>query len=1152
MALSASFISWLDQPMKTPVVWAVLTAIDSSGAEVYYWFGSDGRTLDADDTPTPAVDGGYIPGDLSGWPVPLIAAALPFSSTAAAAAGGEPIVIANLEGTWDALSDLNWRGEVQEIRMSDATWNVEDAEAVYTMTADFVQDDEDQTTLVLADPSAPWSRNVQSARYQSVTLNPSLNGQVADTVLGRVYHAKPSEIDPTTEVFRFHIDAEVNGDAVFGNGYELELPEGIAVEWSPTDQFLTAPSISDFEAFQNTARRGYRAADTSFEAGDPPKFFQVRILQHTPADVITGNEAFEIGLGPNSGFNITPPAHGGGYSAGYSQFVALLPGIRYADDGTIIVQNWSTTGQKTLTGPPLREGDIVGWRVTPPASYVLSHAGAYLVEIWHNATPVASVLLSSKISTGTPGPWTPSPTVAGHEISYGFVWYCDNDPGTAQQRLELLTDSWKWVEPPSSVVPADSVGRYGEYDALVDDNEIQLLGTNQQDLITMDASWHSPVGFAEWSVAAGIVISGTKSRTVTQDGSGIAGALLPLLRSFGRQIVEYDIVSVNSSGFPQVGLTSFNASDTAASRLETAGNAYFFRAALLADGGAVRENAIANVIGVPFATGDIMAFETDPDNDAYYVWKNGSANGPYVMTDWLRAVAKGPFSASDYYELDDGLAFSSSDLLVISMRVEIVTTAANEFIFTLDGNRVRLFKTAVGYVRMQTFDATNTLITDHQTAAPVPAGIHSLLLALDAVTGVAQIYLDDVSSLTSSVTTGGQIGWNVSASAVGSAVSGGGPFSGKIHHLGVCTGVDLDLSSEAIRRRFFRKDGFPSALAGRDGRGAFGQVPELWITSGNATQNLGTAGAFDEVGTVPDSTVAGDLTTPIAPVVFLETKGDVITVNTNVADMSYDYDRNGIGSNGGLPELLQQLEPLASPIDRQQVFESTAQSGFAPSLGDYIRDDKDARALAEELSRSCGASMYFDEYSLARLFYLVNPDAANAVGTIALDDLVEGTLLSRRQDRGESLATTVHSWEIQTPHRDTEIVFDAERKDILINAYGIKTTAFPLLDPLYATVARTREAIRTKLTDGDPLDDAVYRAGELLLERLMGLYTQKRWVVSLEHFQVPAELDIGQVWLLDTMDPATGDYRWDLNAKPHLVIARPAIRGFQGLLEFWG
>ncbi|MEM7706622.1 MAG: hypothetical protein AAF358_13770 [Pseudomonadota bacterium] len=123
---------------------------------------------------------------------------------------------------------------------------------------------------------------------------------------------------------------------------------------------------------------------------------------------------------------------------------------------------------------------------------------------------------------------------------------------------------------------------------------------------------------------------------------------------------------------------------------------------------------------------------------------------------------------------------------------------------------------------------------------------YALLFAIDTQNGERHFYLNESPDLSiDTVSTGESLDFSAGEQTIGVAgiETNVNAFDGAICHLGICTGLFLDFSKPAVRRRFFDKYNRP-VYGGDDGSLAFGQQPEIWCPDGDGTRNAGSFGAF--------------------------------------------------------------------------------------------------------------------------------------------------------------------------------------------------------------------------------------------------------------------------------------------------------------------
>lgn len=191
------------------------------------------------------------------------------------------------------------------------------------------------------------------------------------------------------------------------------------------------------------------------------------------------------------------------------------------------------------------------------------------------------------------------------------------------------------------------------------------------------------------------------------------------------------------------------------------------------------------------------------------------------------------------------------------IRFNALNAGSNQFALDWGSRGLQLYFNGAEELNAIIDDAAGTTIGHMQSAVLALASYYAVLISINTETGVGQLYIDDVdgkdSTPTAIVSDSTAIDFTVTGSVVvgnATAKTTAAQSDAAIAHLGVCTGVALDFSIPAIRRRFFDRYNRP-VFGGADGSLAFGQAPEIWIPDGNPARNAGTlANAFALTGAV--------------------------------------------------------------------------------------------------------------------------------------------------------------------------------------------------------------------------------------------------------------------------------------------------------------
>ena len=152
------------------------------------------------------------------------------------------------------------------------------------------------------------------------------------------------------------------------------------------------------------------------------------------------------------------------------------------------------------------------------------------------------------------------------------------------------------------------------------------------------------------------------------------------------------------------------------------------------------------------------------------------------------------------------------------------------------------------------------------TASTHPTGLdttYHLLLAWNTGTGVVTQHINDVSSISSAISTGVAPDFDSSNFSIGSWADPGYAFfhNGKIADFYLTLGETLDMTVEANRRKFIDASGNPVSL-GADGSTPTGSQPEVYLGGTtkdytNWEENLGSASNFVKTGTPTDGGTLG-------------------------------------------------------------------------------------------------------------------------------------------------------------------------------------------------------------------------------------------------------------------------------------------------------
>ena len=1083
---NTSFLSeWAQNPAR--IIVAKLTYL-VNGSSTTSYVGTKGFRTDPLDTPADELVGGnLLMGDegpssfvlqLSGYN--------PWMQEGPGGSGGVDLVIANDDGALDAWADYDFRDQVQELYLGFDGDLFTDFVKILTRYSGDIVADEDRFLIPLSAGDYLLSVPYQTARF-SGEANAGVNGRPKPKALGNPRYVPPALVDANLLEYQIHDSADVSIDKVFADGYELRNSLGVAGVWDAADEY---------------------------EAGD----FSVTLSDNVASDSFTPSSFGEYQTTTEDGFSVdwTDPPEREIYSEFRLQSTISVSTVSQTH-GTVVTGGftWDTVGGASPAPSPAiyvsveNFADSTGYTSSVLKAYI---DGTFIAELYTDVSGIEDidVGIALDIPNGLASFYVKSALVAAFPYDFpttstdtirGWVQMTESITGGTGSMTFSVTgrfDNGDWLYRPDSLFNPETPGSLIEFTKT--EPEFALVYNPQGSKITAHIAAHSPQGFESWSAPDG-TISGADSRTVEGKSGSLVGHILPMPRSFGDLCVEIECDSVNNTNAPEIGLTSWSSTDTIATRRDVAGDAHRDRAALWADGGAFRINGTtAATVGGGFATASTVGFRTDRDNNALYLYEDGvelgGGSSPFTLTDMIRDPAKDGFTATDYYELDDGEVFAdSADTLTIAMRVNVEAGTANRYLLSLDGNVVRLFVTATEAIRIQTRDSSPATITDHQTSAL--SGWVSVLISLNAKSGACQIYVDDVSDVTTTVGTGGTIDWNVNECDIGAATAGVLPLlEGEIQMLGVATGVAIDISVEENRRRFFREDGYPSELAGYNGQGAFGKVPEIWIVDGDATANRGSKGAFTEIGTVGDTDAPGDRYAPIAPIVFTNDATDQFTIRTNAEDMTH-FDAYGgavaWGEVWALPECINVIADGNDDLENN--FLAVCNAGFAPALGYYNERDRLVPDVLDWLALSNGFFRFWDRNNKIRIADMADPESLVSIGSFDREYYIGTDVIRRELDRAEGLTANIAGWKIWAPHGSNEIVgaVPVDTAELIQQTFGIITAGNVTgLADQYAH-AQDAPALATLQTDGEPLDEAVGRSTEVSARRILGLYCCQRY-----------------------------------------------------------
>lgn len=1043
MAWSASFLTWMDQPVRDAVLLWKLTALNG-GSPVTLYVATEARRTPSTDTPANTNIPGIVLSDLSsarGMPHPWS------TTVGTGGAGGVSIELANPDGAYDAWEDYDWRDQVQEAYLGDRSWPISSFERIYKGWADYVTSDEDRLTIVLGDPMARFDRPLQPARFSDDEVNPAVHGQAKPKVLGRAHFIEPALIDHVDLRYQFGSDTTDALDKVFANGFELDPIAGLVSAW---DSAATTSDVTlsngdqtvDFLHLDANWDEAKGEDGIDLDTATAPVYFEIVLDAHVAE--------FQFGIGDSEVDDDSGLAFGEFYGVYYTTGRLWL--VHGTGGFPTVVDVKSDLFQ-----PPV-VGEVFGFLVDPVSR---------LLTVYRNGRFLGDVLVEPSTASGDD------------------VWY-PNARAVNEATATLRTGWAEFDFLPPGLLTDEVFGQTGEY-INSPGNVANLARNPTRAKISAHAASVTPARWEDWSTPSAWV--GSNGDLTVQCSTGNRSGYVPAPRATDRFVVEIECDTKASTPAVQLAALPWDP-DTftfGAGREGDGGISWY------SNGNVYAGEAPGSVVASAgtWTSGDILGLVLDKAQDRVELYKNGTlkatVEGYKIAGDWSQA--RGPFSGSNYFTVNPAAdSYVAGKTACGCFRIMVFGTPSTEqrVVNWAGTNGVRIGFTAERKLIFEAFDSGGTRRGAIETSALATGRTYAILWSIDTDEEQFNVWVDDADDTTvvEAVTASFSIDWATTLRSIGAGGSGGAPLEdAALGFIGYAPNQWLDFSDKAVRRTLFDANHQPTANVYSD---AFSSQPAIWCTDGDASSNSGNSGNFTEAGTVPEADPSTFRTVVLAPAVYSSSSSsDLFTVG--LTDHVYAYD-------GAVPwgEAAGAAELIHAVAGGDDDFETNHAAAVASGslLGVFDRGELTVQALLERVAQSVGGGLSFTRDGELRLVVLTPPENATADFTIVASRQVpEGQVISRVRDRGERLSTQIAAWRVWSPHRAGEVAgaVDLDLADLIQREHGIIVEAGSTMPDEYSSAAEA-EPVDTLISDGNPLDRSGPRSAVWLSQRIAQLY----------------------------------------------------------------
>lgn len=170
-----------------------------------------------------------------------------------------------------------------------------------------------------------------------------------------------------------------------------------------------------------------------------------------------------------------------------------------------------------------------------------------------------------------------------------------------------------------------------------------------------------------------------------------------------------------------------------------------------------------------------------------------------------------------------------------------------QYLYTGTGERMRVTRTAGNLIAFRGQNSGGTTIFNISSVVTVTSasGWVSVLASWDLAATNAWLYVNDVSSLTTTTNTNDTIDYTVANHSVGATLAGASILNCAVSQFYLNFATSLNLSTASNRRKFVDADGRPVNL-GADGSTPTGAAPILYLANAAASfhTNLGGGGGM--------------------------------------------------------------------------------------------------------------------------------------------------------------------------------------------------------------------------------------------------------------------------------------------------------------------